>query len=95
LIAETGYRAEGMIDYEIVHHVPGRIKLKVPVIKKLRIDTLKKLSKLPVPKGIKDINANPLTGSLVITYDPDCIDILRYVQEMVADKELLAAIGNG
>lgn len=84
-----------MIDYKVVHHVPGRIRLQVPIIRKLTIATLKKLSALPVPDGIKDIRANPVTGSLVITYDPDRVNIENYVKEMVINKEILTTIGMG
>ncbi len=84
-----------MIDYKVVHHVPGRIRLQVPIIRKLSIATLKELSALPVPDGIKDIRANPVTGSLVITYDPALVNIENYVKEMVTNKAILAAIGMG
>ena len=84
-----------MIGYKVVHHVPGRIRLKVPIIRHLSIETLKKVAELPVPEGIKNVSANPITGSLVITYDPGRINILKYVEEMVSDEELLTTIGSG
>jgi len=84
-----------MVEYEVMHHVPGRIRLHVPIIRKLPVSTLKKLSTLPVPEGVKDVSANPITGSLVITYDPQRVDIMKYVKEMVTNEEVLTIIGAG
>ncbi|MBF0505411.1 MAG: hypothetical protein HQL09_01125 [Nitrospirae bacterium] len=84
-----------MIEYKVVHHVPGRIRLHVPIIRKLSVSTLRKLSTLPVPEGVKDISANPITGSLVITYDPQHVDIMKYVKAMVTNEEVLTTIGTG
>ncbi len=82
-----------MIDYKVVHHVPGRIRVQVPIIKKLSVGTLKKLAEMPIPEGIKDVRANPVTGSLVITYDPDHFDIEKYLKKMMEDSEIAATIG--
>jgi len=84
-----------MINYRVVHHVPGRIRVQVPIIKKLSVATLKKLAEIPIPEGIKDVRANPVTGSLVITYDPDHVDIEKYLRKMMADDEIVATIGVG
>jgi Ca2+-transporting ATPase len=84
-----------MINYKVVHHVPGRIRLQVPAIKNLSIATLKKLSELPIPDGIKDVRANPMTGSLVITYNPDRIDIVGYLKQMMTNREILTIMGIG
>ena len=84
-----------MINYRVVHHVQGRIRVQVPIIKKLSVATLKKLAEIPIPEGIKDVRANPVTGSLVITYDPDHVDIEKYLREMMADSEIVAIIGMG
>ena len=84
-----------MIKYRVVHHVPGRIRVQVPLIKELSVETLKKLAVIPVPDEIKDVRANPITGSLVITYDPDHFDIEEYLKKMMTDSELVATIGMG
>ena len=84
-----------MINYRVVHHVPGRIRVQVPIIKKLSVATLKKLAGIPLPEGIKDVRANPVTGSLVITYDPDHVDIEKYLRKMMTDNEIVATIGFG
>jgi len=65
------------------------------MIKKLSVATLKKLAEIPIPEGIRDVRANPVTGSLVITYDPDHFDIERYLKKMMTDSEIVAIIGMG
>jgi len=84
-----------MINYSVVHHVRGRIRVQVPIIKKLPVETLKKLAVIPIPEGIKDVRANPVTGSVIITYDPDHVDIEGYLRKMMTDSEIVSIIGMG
>lgn len=74
-----------MITYDIVHHITGRIRLKVPLIRKLVMarnvpDHIKNLSFISIPSGIKDIRANPFAGSLVIVYEPKEVDVMEFIQ---------------
>jgi len=77
-----------VIQYRIVHHVPGRVRVKVPSIKGLSRGILSKLANVPVPRGILKIFPNSLTGSLSITYDPAHINIEKYLQDMAASEEI-------
>jgi len=77
-----------MIQYRIVHHVPGRIRIEVPSIKGVPLERLRKLSAIPVPAGIEGIRPNPLTGSLLIKYDPDEINIVTYLNDMAVNGTL-------
>ena len=77
-----------MIHYRIVHHVPGRIRIEVPSIKGLPLRKLERLSAIPVPSGIEGVRPNPLTGSLLIKYDPEQINIVTYLQEMAVSSVL-------
>lgn len=81
-----------MISYRIIHHVPGRIRIEVPFIKNLSISGLlqmsKQLSTIPIPEGIKDIRPNPLSGSVVITYDHGKIDIIEYIKDVSSSMEI-------
>ncbi len=74
-----------MIAYDVVHHIAGRIRLRVPLIKRLVMarnvpDHIKNLSFISIPSGIKDIRANPFAGSLVITYEPKEVDVMEFIQ---------------
>ncbi len=81
-----------MISYRIIHHIPGRIRIEVPFIKKLSMSRLFKISKqlstIPIPEGIKDIRPNPLSGSIVITYDHGKIDIIEYIKNLSCSIEI-------
>lgn len=83
-----------MIDYEIIHHVPGRIRLNVPLIKKIGLDgikgapeDLKKFTFIAQPEAITSIQPNPVTGSLVIYYERHKIDILGFIDDLLAGME--------
>ena len=53
-----------------IHHVPGRLRVKTPVIK--RNDTQAKCVKdlLEGTEGVRAIDVNILTGSILVNYDP-------------------------
>jgi Heavy metal associated domain 2 len=84
---ETLQRGAFMIQYKIVHHVPGRIRIEVPSLKGLSMTELRRLSETTVPPGIAGMRANPILGTLVITYDPAQINIVAYVEEMASRTE--------
>jgi len=77
-----------VIQYRIVHHVPGRIRIEVPSMKGLSLRVLERLANISVPRGIEDIRPNPLTGSLLITYDPGQINIITYLRDMASSDEI-------
>ncbi len=81
-----------MITYKIIHHIPGRIRIEVPAIKNLSMSGLlqisKQLSTISIPEGIKDIRPNPLSGSVVITYEHGKIDIIKYIKDMSSSIEI-------
>lgn len=82
-----------MINYRVVHHVRGRIRVQVPIIRTLSLNTLRQLASFPIPEGITNVSANPLTGSLVVTYDPERCDVLKCIDELMCNNELLAVMG--
>ena len=76
-----------MVDYKIVHQLPGRIKIHLPLIKGLSVEKLKLLADrlfadFELPDGIKKVRPNPITGNVVIEYDPNKIDILVFLEEL-------------
>lgn len=86
-----------MISYRIIHHIPGRIMIEVPFIKKLSRSELlqmsKQLSTISIPEGIKDIRLNPLSGSIVITYEHGKIDIIEYIKTVSSNMEMQKLVG--
>jgi hypothetical protein len=76
-----------MVDYKIVHQLPGRIKIHLPLIKGVSVEKLKLLADrlfadFELPDGIKKVRPNPITGNVVIEYDPNKIDILVFLEEL-------------
>jgi hypothetical protein len=56
------------------HNVPGRLRVKMPILKgrPAGISAIEEL--LFDLEGIEQIKTNPLTGSVVVNYDPERID---------------------
>jgi hypothetical protein len=76
-----------MVDYKIVHQLPGRIKVHLPIIKGVSMEKLKLLADrlfadFELPDGIKKVRPNPITGNVVIEYDPNKIDIFLFLEEL-------------
>lgn len=86
-----------MFTYKIIHHIPGRIRIEVPAIKNLSISGLlemsKQLSTIPIPEGIDDIRPNPFSGSIVITYKPEKINIVEYLKDIASSAEIQKLMG--
>lgn len=80
-----------MIEYSVVHHVPGRIRLHVPLLKKIDLRRVKSSGEMKIPsaEGIIRVRPNPITGSLIIEYDPSAVDIEDYVRRLVSDEDLV------
>jgi hypothetical protein len=81
-------RKKYMIPYAVTHHIPGRIRIQIPLLKKMKLTDLKRvayrISTGGRPQGIRNISANPLTGRVTINYDPVSIDIMEYLRAMAA-----------
>lgn len=78
-----------MITYKVLHHIPGRIRIAVPALKKLPLTSLKNMAAIPIPKGILDISPNPFTGNVVILYEQGEIDILKCINDITSNAGML------
>jgi len=87
------------IEYKILYHKKGYIRLEVPSLRKLSWSFLfvnfKKTIPFPMPSGIKDFHVNPLKGSIIITYEPDGINIIKYIKTMTCNPEVKRIINGG
>lgn len=81
-----------------VHHVPGRMRVKTPILKRndMRARAVQEL--VTAQSGVNTVDVNTITGSLVIHYDPKrttsaaLFDLLK--QEGCAGAtDLIAATG--
>jgi hypothetical protein len=78
-----------MVSYVVKHHIPGRIRIEIPLLKRAPAKELNKLADIPVPEGVTNVRVNPLNGNLIIAYDPKRIDILRWLDVMASDSRIL------
>lgn len=62
-----------------VHHVPGRLRVRIPEIRKNARLTDEIRGILDIP-GISELTINAVTGSMVIRYDADRIDAAHLLQ---------------
>jgi hypothetical protein len=87
------------ISYRILYHNKGYIRLEMPIIRRLSLtylfENLRKAHPFPVPPGIKNFYVNPLTGSIVITYELEDINILEYVDRMASSPDIRELIQGG
>ena len=68
--------SEDVQDVQIVHALPGRIRLKLDRLRKdppYADEIHRELSKV---SGIRRLEANPLTATLLIEYDPGVLNLL-------------------
>ncbi|CAB1074024.1 hypothetical protein JY97_09060 [Alkalispirochaeta odontotermitis] len=77
--------------FRIAHRLPGRIRIYIPVLEKLPEDWrefVKPLTELiTMRNGVKTVDIQPVTGSLLIDYDPGQMDengILKWLETLVA-----------
>lgn len=55
---------------EVVHSISGRMRVKIPAMKADTVLASHILKALSPVKGIREITANPMLGTLLIKYDP-------------------------
>lgn len=73
--------------YEIVHAIPGRLRLRVPSLMRIPVSRLKKISLMDIPEGIEDVRVNIFNASVVIKYNPKKIDPLEYIEKIISEPE--------
>jgi hypothetical protein len=75
---------------QIVHHVPGRIRLRLPRAKG-KSALLEQIKEALSPRpGVRSVAVNPTTGSVIINYDAPLFDFNKQLAE---HKELFTLNG--
>lgn len=54
---------------EIIHHLPGRLRVRVPEVKSDAAFATSLEQRLRSVRGVRAAQANPLTGSVLVHYD--------------------------
>ena len=57
-----------------VHDVPGRLRVKNPFMKGNETLARELEELLKTLGGVRSVSTNPLTGSIVVNYDPESLD---------------------
>lgn len=74
------------LPFNVVSFFPGHVRLRIENIRKNH-DYAKKVEELLIRiRGITSVESNPLTGSILIKYDPRTIDVESLVSEGIENK---------
>ena len=63
-----------------LHHTPGRLRIKIPSIKRNPPEAAFAAKLVESHEGVMRCNANNVTGSLLIQYDPNATDANTVLQ---------------
>ncbi|MFZ2039177.1 MAG: HMA2 domain-containing protein [Desulfobacterales bacterium] len=74
-----------------LHHVPGRLRVKIPSLRSnpLKSQQVRELLDL---YGVHAVRVNPLTGSTIVNYDPEQIGAERLLQVLKANGHYNGAL---
>ena len=73
---------------EVVHSLKGRLRLRFPTEKRNQDFFQNLLESLSNIESIRDIKANPLTGSVLIQYDGELEEIVQRLEERFEIKRI-------
>lgn len=83
--------------YQVLHHVPGRVRLSVPGLRRASLVELKALAKELkrelIPGKVLDVRANPLTGSVTLTYDAAALDVIAWIEALLNREDVVRVLG--
>ena len=68
---------------QYVHHVPGRLRVRVPDTKGNLAEANSLEKRIRAQKGVRDVQTNPLTGSVLVYYDPATASVSTLSQMML------------
>jgi hypothetical protein len=75
-----------MVDSSYIHSLEGRLRIKIPQLKGAAEQALEVERHLRHLTGVESVSANPVTGSVLILYNPRLIDqgrLLSRIKEFV------------
>jgi Heavy metal associated domain 2 len=66
-----------------VHHVPGRLRVRVPKVKGNSAEASLLERRIRAQRGVKNVQTSPLTGSVLVHYDPATASVSTLSQIML------------
>jgi copper chaperone CopZ len=70
----------GRFDY--LHVVRGRVRVKVPEVKRCRVKAREVEQTLRKMQGVTHVKANPLTGNVLILFQPRLVDLSQILSAL-------------
>jgi Heavy metal associated domain 2 len=89
-----------MYEARVVHHIPGRMRIRMPSLKDLSTST-KQMNDLLLPvEGLRQVDFSPITGSVLLHYDPELHDsfpqqLTKYVRSTMGLNLVSSTSRNG
>ena len=68
---------------QYVHHVPGRLRVRVPGVKGNAAEANSLEKRIRAHYGVTNVQTNPLTGSVLVHYDPATASVSTLSQLML------------
>jgi hypothetical protein len=82
------------VDAYVHHHLPGRLRLRIPAAKG-EADELRELSSVIArAPGISQVEYNPVTGSILIQYSPEQYKSLQSLESRLSASAVPIALNN-
>jgi hypothetical protein len=57
-------------DFDYIHSIPGRLRVKVPEVKRSPEAAMRVQRRLSELEAVREVRANPLTGNVLVLYEP-------------------------
>ncbi len=71
-----------------VHHVPGRLRVRVDSLKKNKKQSHAVRQRLETLAGVNTVVISTVTGSVVVTYSPAAIDADEIIKDLAGSRDL-------
>lgn len=78
-------------EFALAHHVPGRLRLRSAALKGNASASEQARHQLALIRGVTATSANPVTGSVLLEYDPSVISSSRVIDLLAAHGYVLRA----
>jgi hypothetical protein len=91
IVAEVG-QSPTTFEFDIAHHLPGRLRLRSAVLKGNARACERAQHHLAQIGGVKQASANPITGSVLLGYDPNRLSPGEVTEVLAAHGYVLRAI---
>jgi hypothetical protein len=90
-IAATAGDRPAAFEFALAHHVPGRLRLRSPALKGNASASEQARHQLAQIRGVRATSANPVTGSVLLEYDPSVLSAGKVIDLLAAQGYVLRA----